>query len=121
MSGSHNTPSSSGSGALLTDLYQLTMAQGYWKSGLAEREAVFHLFFRRLPFSGGYAIAAGLEPGRFADPGRRPLLLSVPRGSVPRCVGSLPVLVHHVRDECLRRGRLSRLADPVALRAASPL
>ncbi|MDP7033418.1 MAG: nicotinate phosphoribosyltransferase [Planctomycetota bacterium] len=61
MSGSHNTPSSFGSGALLTDLYQLTMAQGYWKSGLADRESVFHLFFRRLPFSGGYAIAAGLE------------------------------------------------------------
>ncbi|GEP43847.1 nicotinate phosphoribosyltransferase [Brevifollis gellanilyticus] len=45
---------------LLTDLYQLTMAAGYWKSGKAEQEAVFHLFFRKLPFSGGYAIAAGL-------------------------------------------------------------
>ena len=45
---------------LLTDLYQLTMAAGYWKSGMAEREAVFHLFFRRLPFAGGYAVAAGL-------------------------------------------------------------
>jgi len=31
---------------LLTDLYQLTMAYGYWKHGIAEREAVFHLFFR---------------------------------------------------------------------------
>jgi nicotinate phosphoribosyltransferase len=46
--------------ALLTDLYQLTMAYGYWKLGRAEREAVFHLFFRRPPFAGGYAIAAGL-------------------------------------------------------------
>ncbi|MCH7814699.1 MAG: nicotinate phosphoribosyltransferase, partial [Planctomycetes bacterium] len=46
--------------ALLTDLYQLTMAQGYWKSGCADREAVFHLFFRRNPFAGGYAIACGL-------------------------------------------------------------
>lgn len=45
---------------LLTDLYQLTMAAGYWRSGKAEQEAVFHLFFRRLPFAGGYAIAAGL-------------------------------------------------------------
>lgn len=45
---------------LLTDLYQLTMAAGYWKSGKAEQEAVFHLFFRKLPFAGGYAIAAGL-------------------------------------------------------------
>jgi nicotinate phosphoribosyltransferase len=47
--------------ALLTDLYQLTMAYGYWKTGLSEREAVFHLFFRKNPFGGGYAIAAGLD------------------------------------------------------------
>lgn len=46
---------------LLTDLYQLTMAYGYWKLGRAEQQAVFHLFFRRPPFSGGYAIAAGLS------------------------------------------------------------
>jgi nicotinate phosphoribosyltransferase len=45
---------------LLTDLYQLTMAAGYWKCGKAEQEAVFHLFFRKLPFAGGYALAAGL-------------------------------------------------------------
>jgi len=49
-----------GSLALLTDLYQLTMAAGYWKAGVAEREAVFHLTFRRPPFAGGYAIAAGI-------------------------------------------------------------
>src|SRR3954454_20891160 len=49
-----------GSLALLTDLYQLTMAAGYWKAGHAEREAVFHLTFRRPPFGGGYAIAAGI-------------------------------------------------------------
>ena len=47
--------------SLLTDLYQLTMAYGYWKSGLKDHEAVFHLFFRKNPFKGGYAIAAGLE------------------------------------------------------------
>ncbi len=47
---------------LLTDLYQLTMAHGYWKAGVAEQEAVFHLYFRRAPFEGGYAIAAGLGP-----------------------------------------------------------
>ena len=46
---------------LLTDLYQLTMAHGYWKTGRAEQEAVFHLFFRKNPFQGGYTIAAGLE------------------------------------------------------------
>lgn len=47
--------------ALLTDLYELTMAYGYWKEGLAEREAVFHLSFRKKPFKGSFAVAAGLE------------------------------------------------------------
>ena len=45
---------------LLTDLYQLTMAYGYWKLGLHDREAVFHLIFRKYPFRGNYAIACGL-------------------------------------------------------------
>ena len=47
--------------ALLTDFYQLTMAYGYWRLGMAEREAVFHLFFRRHPFQSNYAINCGLE------------------------------------------------------------
>ena len=51
-----------GSLALLTDLYQLSMAAGYWKTGAAEREAVFHLTYRRPPFGGGYAVAAGIAP-----------------------------------------------------------
>ncbi len=46
--------------ALLTDLYELTMAYGYWKAEPPDREAVFHLTFRRSPFQGGYTIAAGL-------------------------------------------------------------
>jgi nicotinate phosphoribosyltransferase len=46
---------------LLTDLYQLTMAYGYWKAGLADREAVFHLYFREHPFNGGYALSSGLQ------------------------------------------------------------
>lgn len=46
---------------LLTDLYQLTMGHGYWKAGLSEREAVFHLFFRKPPFGGGYALTGGLQ------------------------------------------------------------
>ncbi|MDR1083096.1 MAG: nicotinate phosphoribosyltransferase [Coriobacteriales bacterium] len=45
--------------ALLTDLYQLTMAQGYEKTGLANREACFYLHFRENPFKGGYAVACG--------------------------------------------------------------
>lgn len=47
--------------ALLTDLYELTMAYGYWKLGMMDREAVFTLIFRRRPFQGSYAIATGLE------------------------------------------------------------
>ena len=43
-------------GALHTDLYQLTMMQGYYLSDLARSEACFDLFFRRNPFNGGYAI-----------------------------------------------------------------
>jgi nicotinate phosphoribosyltransferase len=49
-----------GSPALLTDLYQLTMAYGYWKNGLAERHTTFQLFFRKLPFGSGFAVACGL-------------------------------------------------------------
>jgi nicotinate phosphoribosyltransferase len=45
--------------ALATDLYQLTMAQAYVASGTAQREAVFHLFFRTSPFEGGFAVACG--------------------------------------------------------------
>jgi nicotinate phosphoribosyltransferase len=47
--------------ALLTDLYQLTMACAYWKSGTMDKEAVFHLTFREAPFQGGFTIASGLE------------------------------------------------------------
>jgi nicotinate phosphoribosyltransferase len=47
--------------ALLTDLYQLTMAYGYWKEALRNKEAVFYLTFRQKPFESGYTIACGLE------------------------------------------------------------
>lgn len=47
--------------SLLTDLYQLTMSYGYWKRGMQDKEAVFHLFFRKTPFKGGFTVAAGLE------------------------------------------------------------
>ncbi len=47
---------------LLTDFYQLTMAQALWDSGKSEEESVFYLFFRRAPFKGSYAIFSGLYP-----------------------------------------------------------
>ena len=50
-----------GSLSLLTDLYQLTMANGYWKLGMADTLAVFHLAFRKHPFSGGFSITCGLH------------------------------------------------------------
>jgi nicotinate phosphoribosyltransferase len=46
--------------ALLTDLYQLTMAQAYFELGMRE-EAVFELFVRRLPETRSFLLAAGLE------------------------------------------------------------
>ena len=46
--------------ALFTDLYQITMAQAFWKAGLGDHEAVFNLYFRRAPFHGGYVITCGL-------------------------------------------------------------
>jgi len=46
--------------ALLTDLYELTMAQAYFDQGMAE-EAVFSLFVRRLPETRNYLLACGLE------------------------------------------------------------
>ncbi len=45
---------------LLTDFYQLTMAKGYWKSGIYDKDAIFHLYFRRQAFHTGYSICAGL-------------------------------------------------------------
>ena len=51
-------------GFLFTDQYQLTMAQLYWKHGMADRTSQFDYFFRRYPDYGehqaGYAVTAGL-------------------------------------------------------------
>lgn len=47
--------------ALITDLYQLTMMYGYYKSGKMNQRAVFDLFYRKNPFQNGFGLAAGLE------------------------------------------------------------
>jgi len=46
---------------LLTDFYELTMANGYFEHGLMNREACFDMFFRSVPDGGGFAIMAGVE------------------------------------------------------------
>ncbi len=46
---------------MLCDFYELTMGQGYFTQGYADRITYFDLFFRRCPDGGGFAIAAGLE------------------------------------------------------------
>ncbi len=46
---------------LLTDLYQLTMAAGYYEAGKAQQHATFELFVRRLPPNRNFLLAAGLE------------------------------------------------------------
>ncbi len=43
------------------DLYEITMLQGYFQSGKIEQEVTFDLFFRRIPFNGGFCLVAGLE------------------------------------------------------------
>ena len=46
---------------MLTDFYELTMANGYFVNGLADTVACFDMFFRRVPDDGGFAIMAGVE------------------------------------------------------------
>ncbi|MCL2376062.1 MAG: nicotinate phosphoribosyltransferase [Defluviitaleaceae bacterium] len=46
---------------MLTDFYQLTMMQGYFKSGLGQRRAIFDMFYRENPSGNGFAIMAGLD------------------------------------------------------------
>ena len=58
---SAGTVAGSPSAALVTDLYQLTMAAGYMADGLDRRPATFSLFVRRLPPGRGFLLAAGLD------------------------------------------------------------
>ena len=46
---------------MLCDFYELTMGNGYFKTGYKDRITYFDVFFRRVPDNGGFAIAAGLE------------------------------------------------------------
>lgn len=75
---------------MLTDLYQLTMAYAYWKTGITDTQACFHLSFRGNPFEGGYTIACGLAPAiayleslRFTDEDVAYLATLTGRGGTP--------------------------------------
>ncbi|MEG0392311.1 MAG: nicotinate phosphoribosyltransferase [Anaerovoracaceae bacterium] len=46
---------------MLTDFYEITMANGYFESGMADDIAYFDMFFRRIPDKGGFVIMAGVE------------------------------------------------------------
>ena len=46
---------------MLCDFYELTMGNGHWESGMRDRITYFDVFYRDVPDSGGFAIAAGLE------------------------------------------------------------
>ena len=46
---------------LLTDLYELTMMQGYYKNTQSNETVIFDMFYRNNPLDNGYAIVAGLE------------------------------------------------------------
>lgn len=46
---------------MLTDFYELTMANGYFAHGFKDKICYFDMFFRRVPDGGGYAIMAGIE------------------------------------------------------------
>ena len=45
---------------MLCDFYELTMANGYFQTGLQDRICYFDVFYRSVPDKGGFAIAAGL-------------------------------------------------------------
>ena len=46
---------------LMTDFYELTMAQTYFNEGKSGEEVYFDIFFRKNPFGGGYTISGGLQ------------------------------------------------------------
>ncbi|MDD4366649.1 MAG: nicotinate phosphoribosyltransferase, partial [Eubacteriales bacterium] len=46
---------------MLTDFYEITMANGYFETGMADDIAYFDMFFREVPDEGGFAIMAGVE------------------------------------------------------------
>ncbi|HAH06145.1 MAG TPA: nicotinate phosphoribosyltransferase [Elusimicrobia bacterium] len=115
-----------GSSALLTDLYQLTMAQGWWRSGLARREGAYHLYFRENPFGGSWALACGLESAaafiegfRFAE-GDLSYLAGLPGSDgqplfEPGFLAFLRALRLSVDVDAMREGTLLSAPEPLLM------
>ena len=86
--------------ALLTDLYELTMAQGLWQNGKIDDEACFTAFYRDRPFGSAYAVMCGtaelpelVENMRFTDEDIAYLSsISAPGGGALFCAGFLDYL-----------------------------
>ena len=117
--------------ALLTDLYQLTMAQAYWHAGKLGMQASFYLHFRENPFNGGYAIACGLaqvvehiETFAFADEDIA-YLASVTANNKkplfdPRFLNYLANLTLTIDIDAVREGEVVFPREPI-LRVTGPI
>jgi nicotinate phosphoribosyltransferase len=109
---------------LLTDLYELTMLQAYWKQGMNGR-AVFELFVRKLPEQRNFLVAAGLAQAvdyliglRFTAEERRWLAQS--QRFDPAFVDSLDALRFTGDVDALPEGTVFFADEPI-LRVAAPL
>lgn len=117
--------------ALLTDLYQFTMAQAAWQSGQDKTKAVFYMHFRKNPFEGGYAVACGassiieyVEGFSFKDDDITYLKnLTAPNGEKlfdAAFLDTLPSWQLTVDIDCMQEGTLAFAYEPV-LRVSGPL
>ena len=80
---------------LVTDLYQLTMAAGYFEAGKAQDRATFELSIRRLPHNRNFILAAGLaQAARLLKPSGM-LVVTVP--ALPSLWGAQDIVSHHRR------------------------
>jgi nicotinate phosphoribosyltransferase len=106
---------------LLTDLYQLTMAAGYFEAGKSGEIATFELFFRHLPRYRNFVLSAGLEQAveylvnlRFTDDEIRYLK------SLPQFKRTAPEFFHFLRNLQFT-GDLFSIAEGTPIFAGEPI
>lgn len=116
---------------LLTDLYEITMAEGYWKEGMAGHEACFNAFFRENPYGGGFTVTCGtgqiaelVERFRYSEEDIAYLAsLEAPAGGPLFCPEFLEWLAHwrpRVSVDAICEGELAFPREPV-VRVMGPL